>query len=306
MRPILEIIGIDGAALIWMESLDHRIALFYASPEGKGGRFLFFAMSKIVWLLVQPITLLLAGVLAAALAIAFSRRRLALIFSTLTIVVFVLVSFTTLGNLMLLPLEDRFPARPTLPDHVDGIVVLGGFMEGEVNASRGGHEINGAGDRVIEAMRLARLYPDARIVISGGEGTFFNDSVPDAVSTRQLFSDFGLTGDRLSFEAESRNTYENAVNSREIAQPREGETWLLITSAFHMPRAIGCFRQARFPVTAWPVDYLTRRDTGFSIDLQDPVGGLARTSIAVREWVGLQAYWLTGKIGRRFPAPSDT
>ncbi|MBB2970723.1 YdcF family protein [Mesorhizobium sp. RMAD-H1] len=264
---------------------------------------MFFAVSKIAWLLVQPITLLFAGILAATLAVAFSRRRLALIFSAFTIAGFVLVSFTTLGNVMLLPLEERFPVKPALPDRVDGILVLGGFMEGEVNASRGGHEINGAGDRIIEAMRLARLYPEARIVISGGEGTFFNDSVPDAVSTRQLFNDFGLTGDRLSFEAESRNTYENAVYSREIAQPREGETWLLITSAFHMPRAIGCFRQANFPVTAWPVDYLTRKETGFAIDLQDPVGNLARTTIAVREWLGLQSYWLTGKIGRPFPAP---
>ncbi|KXF77384.1 hypothetical protein ATN84_08315 [Paramesorhizobium deserti] len=266
---------------------------------------MFFAISKIIWLLVQPITLLLVGILASMLAIAFSRRRLALTFSAITVTLFLLVSFTTLGNLLLLPLEERFPAKPALPDHIDGIVVLGGFMEGEVNASRGGHEINGAGDRIIETMRLAQLYPEARIVISGGEGTYFADSVPDAVSTRQLFSDFGLTGDRLSFEAESRNTYENAVYSREIAKPREGETWLLITSAFHMPRAVGCFRQADFPVTAWPVDYLTRRDSGFSIDLQDPIGGLARTSIAVREWLGLQSYWLTGKTGRPLPAPSE-
>ncbi|PRD42268.1 YdcF family protein [Phyllobacterium phragmitis] len=267
---------------------------------------MFFALSKILWLFTQPITLLLAGILASMLAMAFARRRMALVFSAITVVLFVLVSFTTLGNVLLLPLEERFPANPALPERIDGIVVLGGFMEGEVNASRGGHEINGAGDRIIETMRLARLYPEARIVVSGGEGTFFTDSVPDAISARQLFRNFGLTGERLSFEAESRNTYENAVYSRELVKPREGETWLLITSAFHMPRAMGCFRQADFSVIAWPVDYLTRRDRGFSIDLQDPVGGLARTTIAVREWLGLQSYWFTGKIGNAFPAPQNT
>jgi uncharacterized SAM-binding protein YcdF (DUF218 family) len=264
----------------------------------------FFAASKLFWLFAQPITLLLLGLLATILATVFHRRRIALGFAGITAIFLVLVSFTNLGSLLLLPLEERFPARP-LPSHIDGIVVLGGFMEGEVNASRGGYELNGAGDRVIETMRLARLYPQARIVVSGGEGTFFADSVPDAVSTRQLFSDFGLTGDRLIFESQSRNTYENAVYSRELARPREGEIWLLVTSAFHMPRSIGCFRQASFPVTAWPVDYLTRKNTGFSFDLQDPLGNLARVTIGVREWLGLISYRLAGKISSLFPAPDE-
>ncbi|WP_420961984.1 YdcF family protein [Brucella sp. IR073] len=263
---------------------------------------MFFAASKIFWLFVQPISLLLAGLLVSILAIALGWWRLGLAFSSITTVLLALAGFTTLGNIMLLPLEDRF-TRPALPARIDGIVVLGGYMEGEINASRGGHEVNGAADRIIETMRLARHYPEARIVVSGGEGTFFEDSVPDAISTRALFRDFSLTGDRLFFEDRSRNTYENAVYSREMVKPQPGETWLLVTSAFHMPRSVGCFRQAGFPVIAWPVDYSTRPDRHFTIDLQNPLGNLTQVTIAMREWLGLAAYWFSGKIGEVLPAP---
>ncbi|GGA82134.1 hypothetical protein GCM10011491_06920 [Brucella endophytica] len=264
---------------------------------------MFFAVSKIFWLFAQPVTLLLVGLLVSILAIALGYRRLALAFSGITAIFLLLAGFTTLGSIMLQPLEDRFPPRPALPERIDGVVVLGGYMEGEVNASRGGHEVNRAADRVIETMRLARLYPEARIVVSGGEGTFFDASVADAISTRALFSDFGLTGDRFFFEEQSRNTLENAVYSRDVVKPKPGETWLLVTSAFHMPRSVGCFRQAGFPVIAWPVDYSTRTDTRFTFDLQNPSRNLTRVAVAMREWLGLAAYWLSGKIGEVLPAP---
>ncbi len=180
---------------------------------------------------------------------------------------------------------------------------LGGYMVGDVDASRGGYELNSAADRIVETMRLARLYPQAKIVVSGGAGAFFAASARDADSTRTLLHDLGFSGDRYIFENRSRNTVENARYSMALAQPKPGETWLLVTSAYHMPRAVGCFRAAGFRVTAWPVDYKTRAHEGLSFDLDAPDDALSRLDVAVREWIGLAAYRLAGKTGALLPGP---
>ncbi len=163
--------------------------------------------------------------------------------------------------------------------------------------------MNSAADRIFEAMRLARLYPDARVIVSGGDGAFFEESVKEADSTRQMLVDLGFSGERYIYENKSRNTVENAIFSKELAQPKPGETWLLVTSAYHMPRSVGCFRKADFDIVAWPVDYKTRASERFALYLESPNEALSRFSVAMREWVGLAAYWLAGKTDMLLPQP---
>lgn len=242
----------------------------------------------------------------ALLAVLFAWlrwRKLTMAAALSSAMIIFLCGFTTLGAVILLPLEDRFPARPELAGAVDGIVVLGGYMNGEINAARGGIELNSAADRIVETMRLARLYPEARIVVSGGEGTMFTDSAPDAVSTRTILADAGLANRVVIYEGMSRNTVENAVFSRELAGPKPGEVWLLVTSAYHMPRSVGSFRKAGFPVIAWPVDFKAAPNTGFTLYLQSPDDAFSRTAAGIREWIGLASYYLSGKSDVLFPAP---
>ncbi|TIT46564.1 MAG: YdcF family protein, partial [Mesorhizobium sp.] len=128
--------------------------------------------------------------------------------------------------------EERFP-KPPLPEKVDGIVVLGGGFEGAINLVRGGHELNSSGDRMVETAILARRFPQAKVVVSGGNGSLFFDGEGDADTAPRLLEALGVPADRLILEDKSRNTYENAVFSRELVKPKPGETWLLVTSAFH-------------------------------------------------------------------------
>ena len=118
-----------------------------------------------------------------------------------------------------------------------------------------------------------------------------------------LFEKLGVPPDRITLESRSRNTAENAVYSKALVAPKPGERWLLVTSAMHMPRAIGAFREAGFPVEAYPVDYKTN---GWQ-DLGSLVGslsaGLRQTDTALHEWIGLIAYRLTGKSSALLPAP---
>ncbi len=263
---------------------------------------MFFSLSKIFWLLFQPLTLVLLFLVFGLAVIRFERRRIGLSLIAASLAIIGVGAFTTLGALLLQPLEDRFPRPEVLPQHVDGIVVLGGFMNGEVNAGRQGAELNSAADRIVEAMRLARLFPDAKLVISGGVGAFMVEAAAEAERTRQLLTSLGYSGARFIYENRSRNTVENALFSKELAEPRPGETWLLITSAYHMPRAVGCFEKAGFDVVPWSVDYKTSGKEGFALYLEQPNEALSRFSVAIREWLGLFAYWLTGKTDSLFPS----
>ncbi len=113
----------------------------------------------------------------------------------------------------------------------------------------------------------------------------------------------GVPHDRITAEEQSRNTVENAVFSRLVAQPKPGERWLLVTSAFHMPRAIAAFRAAGFTVEAYPVDWRTRGPIDATRPFAALTDGLAMTDVAVHEWIGLLVYRLTGRTTELFPAP---
>jgi uncharacterized SAM-binding protein YcdF (DUF218 family) len=182
------------------------------------------------------------------------------------------------------------------------IVVLGGGFEGAINLARGGYELNASGDRFVEAAILARRYPDARLIISGGSGSVFIEGEADADTAPRLLMALGVPQERILLENKSRDTFENARFSREIADLQPGETWLLVTSAFHMPRSVGAFRQAGFQVVPWPVDYKTtgRERPGPTED--NVLDSLRNTTAAIREWIGLIAYRVTGRTDSLLPA----
>jgi uncharacterized SAM-binding protein YcdF (DUF218 family) len=149
---------------------------------------------------------------------------------------------------------------------------------------------------------LALRYPNARIIFSGGTAALFKGALEAPLAVKE-FEALGVAHDRITAEEQSRNTIENAVFSRLIAQPKPGERWLLVTSAFHMPRAIAAFRAAGFPVEAYPVDWRTRGPIDATAPFASVIGGLGMTDIAMHEWVGLLVYRLTGQTEELFPTP---
>jgi uncharacterized SAM-binding protein YcdF (DUF218 family) len=264
---------------------------------------MFFYLSKILWFFVQPLNFSIFLILAALLAVMFSRRRLAVTSASVAFLILALSAWTSLGALLLNPLEERFQRPASLPKTIDGIVVLGGGLEGAINLARGGYELNSGGDRFVEAGTLARRFPNARILVSGGIGTILLEGEGDADTAPRLLAALGVARDRLIVENKSRNTAENASLSKELINPQPGETWLLVTSAFHMPRSVGLFRKVDFPVVPWPTDYRTPRRQGFGFFKDNETDALQNTTVAIREWIGLFAYWLSGRIDSMLPAP---
>ncbi|MET3592564.1 MULTISPECIES: YdcF family protein [Mesorhizobium] len=263
---------------------------------------MFYYLSKILWFFIQPLNLAIFLLLAGLVAALFGRRRLAATGSVLAFLILALSAWTSLGAMMLNPLEERFP-KPPLPERVDGIVVLGGGFEGAINLARGGYELNSGGDRMVETAILTRRFPQAKVVVSGGNGELFLDGEGDADTAPRLLGALGVAPERLLLENKSRNTYENAVFSRRLVEPKPGEIWLLVTSAFHMPRAKALFDKAGFPTLPWPVDYRTSGKEGIGLFRDNPADSLQATTTAIREWIGLFAYWLSGRIDEPFPAP---
>lgn len=264
---------------------------------------MFFYLSKIAWFFVQPSTLLTVLALAGAL-LCFTRfarwgRRLAL----LALAALLAAGLSPLGNAVLIPLEDRF-ARPSADAPAPhGIVVLGGSFDTAASRARASAELNEAAERLTVAAELARRYPDARLVFTGGIGDILALGETEAEAARRLFSGLGIAPERIVYEDRSRNTWQNAVFTRDLVKPQQGETWWLITSAYHMPRSVGCFRQAGFAVTAYPVDYRTRGPADYSRPFDSVSAGLRRVDIGVREWIGLAVYRLTGRTPDLVPGP---
>lgn len=263
---------------------------------------MFFFVAKVFWFFIQPLNLALFLFLAGIVALFLGRRSFSLAASCTAFLIVALGTWTSLGALMLNPLEERFQ-RPTLPDRVDGVVLLGGGLEGAINLARGGYELNAGGDRLVETAILARRFPEALIVISGGTGTLILDGEGDADTAPRLLTALGVEPERLVLENKSRDTFENAQFTKALVSPKPGETWLLVTSAFHMPRSMALFRKADFAVLPWPVDYRTSGLEGVGFAQDNPADSLRNLTTAIREWIGLVAYWLSGRIETPFPGP---
>ncbi|MET3899888.1 uncharacterized SAM-binding protein YcdF (DUF218 family) [Devosia sp. UYZn731] len=261
---------------------------------------MFLIVAKIFWTVAQPLAAsLLLIVLGLLLSIRF--RKSGVILAVLGVLVLTVSSFTTVGALLIRPLEERF-GRPAWPQHVGAIIMLGGASNGPISAARQISELNPAGDRFAETLKLAQLYPEAKIVITGGMAVLQDGGEPEAETAQRFFLGLGIPQDRLVLESQARNTEENAEFSKSLLAGIEGPK-LLVTSAFHMPRSMGLFRKAGIEVLPWPTDYRSSGLEGLSMDVDNPVDNLMTTTTAMREWIGLAVYHWTGKIDEMFPGP---
>jgi uncharacterized SAM-binding protein YcdF (DUF218 family) len=263
---------------------------------------MFFLASKLLWFVAAPATLLMIGAILGAWLVPRRvgfPRALALG----CVGALLLASVAPVGALLIEPLENRFPPPPADMPAPYGIVVLGGAIDDEASAARGQTVFDEGGARLTEAAILARRFPDARLVYTGGSAALWRAHSTEAQQARTLLVALGVDASRIALEDKSRNTDENARFTAALVHPQPGQTWLVVTSAYHMPRAMGLFAKAGFSLRADPVDYRTlggARDWRLNLD---PSRGLRLFDLAVHEWIGLIAYRLSGRIDDCFPGP---
>jgi uncharacterized SAM-binding protein YcdF (DUF218 family) len=260
-----------------------------------------FVLSKLADIALNPGNFLLGLLVLGVLLCVFGARRSG---GTLVVAVTVLcvaIAVLPVGRWVVAPLENRFP-QPQLPQRIDGIVLLGGAVSIARTIAHGQVALNDMAARITETLALAQRYPDARVLISGGDAAIVPRGLAEADFTRRLLVADGLDDKRILVDTRSRDTYENAVYSKEVANPQPGQVWVLVTSANHMPRAVGSFRSVGFDVIPYPVDYDTGPDEfDFDINL---AGDLQTLGWATHEWLGLADYWVRGRIAALFPGPA--
>jgi len=264
---------------------------------------MFFVLSKVVGFFALPSNLVATLFVLAAVLYLAGRRRGAVTTVALATVLLLVAGYSPLGNVLLLSLSERFPAWQASGAAPDGIIVLGGGIDSDTTAARGSLELDASAERVVAMLLLARQFPHARIVYTGGSANLITDGAAEAPVAGRLLESFGVAPGRITLEDRSRTTAENAVFTRDLVVPRPGQRWLLVTSAYHMPRAMAAFRAAGFSVEAYPVDWRSRGwiDAAYPFDrLSD---GLARVDLALHEWTGLLMYRLAGRSREFLPAP---
>jgi uncharacterized SAM-binding protein YcdF (DUF218 family) len=260
-----------------------------------------FALSKIFWLIVNPINIFLALFFVGTVLLFTRFKRAGRRVLTFGAAMLLVVGIFPIGDWLTERLENRFPANPKLPDKVAGIIVLGGTINQYLTASREQPSLTGGGERLTEFLYLAKRYPDAKLIFTGGSGSLFQQTFKEAEAAKIFFDRMGLPKNRVLYESRSRNTFENASFSRDIVQDYENGQWVLITSAIHMPRAVGVFRKTGWNIVPFPVDYHTDGYNRFQLGFQ-PIGGLASLDRGVRELIGLIAYRILGRTENLFPS----
>jgi uncharacterized SAM-binding protein YcdF (DUF218 family) len=263
-----------------------------------------FILGKLVWAVVQPGNLLLLCLLAGVVLFLLSRARRGRVLVGLAALGFALLAVAPIGPVMLLTLEQRFPRPAQLPERIDGILLLGGAVDPALSLSYGETVFNSSIARVLGGVALARRHPEAKLILVSGEGGFFPVGYSEARATLGFVVDEGIAPARILLEDKSRSTHENAVYAKEMIRPTPGETWVLVTSAFHMPRAVASFDGVGWSVIPYPVDFKidpkTGLSTGFSL-----LDGLSAATLAGKEWAGLLGYRLMGWTRQLFPEPAE-
>lgn len=254
-----------------------------------------FILSKLFWVFFSPanilVLMLLLGVfLSSAKAKTWQNVGHKLCFDIALLFFFIAVF--PVGDWMLTPLENRF--APVKPDHVDGIIVLGGDEHALISEKRGQPAMLDSARRYIEFATLAREYPKAKLVFSGGSGLLAPEAkMKDAEVAKEALAGLGVPVDRMVFEDASRNTRENATMAFELVKPTPEQNWLLVTSAWHMARSMACFRKAGWNVYPAPTGYMTNGTVSSKLqfNLEDH---LQKMTLATHEFYGLIAYKLLG------------
>jgi uncharacterized SAM-binding protein YcdF (DUF218 family) len=260
-----------------------------------------FFLSKTLGWLATPTNLMISlaalGLVLLLTRFAVTGRRLLAVAAALLVI----FAFSPLGYWLMVPLEQRFPVY-TANDRPAGIIVLGGSIAPDLSRARGMGVFPYSADRLVAAAELARRFPDVPVIFTGGSATLALGDGREADFADEIFQRLGLDKGRVTLERESRNTIENARFVKIIAAPKRGERWILITSAYHMPRSVGLFRAIDFPVEAYPVDWLTSGRSDLFTFFDRPLDALRRVDTGAREWIGMLTNRLTGTSKELFPA----
>lgn len=266
---------------------------------------LFFVLSKLVWGLLSPVSLMVWCLLLITLLlwlnyVKAARRLLTL----LSLLAFIVMAYPV-SDWLMYPLETRFERPADLPDSIDGIIVLGGAEDLKLSTSWQTPQVGESAERILAAAKLSRELSDIPLIYTGGSNLVQMPELDrEGRMSLALLRQAGIEPSQVMMESRARNTYENFVMIKPMLPDSDGR-YLLVTSAFHMPRAVGIARKQQVNVIPYPVDYRSSIPSQRYWDF-DLFAHLQVLETGWHEWLGLTAYFVTGKTSAWLPAPEQS
>ena len=256
-----------------------------------------FYLSKVLWLIINPFNILIFLFFLTIFFSILKKNKLTYFLLSFSLIFLVSFGIFPVGKYLIYKLEKNYHNSIILPDKVDGILILGGatnpFLSNEFNQIN----LSGSAERLVESITLIKKYTDAKIIFAGGSGDINHPKMDHARIAKQFFIQIGLDTNKMIFENKSRNTYENILFSKHIAKPKKNEKWIVITSAFHMNRAIFIGEKIDWALTPYAVDFTQPKIIKFTPNIKILKNFNAMQS-GSHEWIGLMAYYLLGRTSR--------
>ena len=263
-------------------------------------------ISRGSWLILQPSNFLILLLILSFIGILLKQHnshwyKISIRVNLTTLFIISLISFTNLASWIMWPLEARFAEfnKISMSEKYSGIIVLAGAERTIISTHLNQPTFSNAGERLYQTVNVARKFPYLPLIHSGG--VIRNPSVwSENDVAEKFFHNNEIDLSRIRFDAQSYNTFTNAIESKKLFKANEDQKWLLIKSAYHMPRAVGAFQEANINIHPYPVDYRTplKYYSFFRLSMSE---NFRTFDLAIHEYLGLIAYYLSGRSKNLFP-----
>ena len=255
---------------------------------------MIFFLSKTLWLLLNPFNLFLLLIFLSLLGKFFNYYRLSKIIFSFILVLFLISVVLPSGSFLIYLLEKNFHSQVNLPEKIDGILILAGATDPFLSKEHKTISLNGSAERLIESVQLINKYPMAKVIFAGGSGSLEYPELSHSEVAKKFFSLFDIDINKIYFENKSRNTYENILFAKERFNPNINEKWIIVTSAFHLTRAMNIGKKLNWQFIPYATDFkapkkfLWKFNKNLFINLQE-------FDLASHEWLGLIYYYYMGR-----------
>ena len=253
-----------------------------------------FYLSKILWLIVNPFNIFIFITLFTMFLYFINFRRLSLIIYLINFIFIALISFLPIGSYLTYIIEKEFHTNTKFPQLVDGILILGGATNPLLFKEFDQISLNGSAERLVESVMIIRKFEKAKVIFSGGSGIVNRSDLGHSQVAKLFYKNIGVDINKIFFEDKSRNTHENIIYSKKIAKPKKNENWLLITSAFHMKRALLIAEKNNWKLIPYAVDFKNVKEFKLIPNL-NLLSNLNSFQRGLHEWLGLVSYYLMGR-----------
>jgi len=258
---------------------------------------MIFALSKIIWLALSPLNLILFSFLFGFLFKLVGIKFLTRLFYSFSILILTVSTLMPTGSYLNYLLEKNYHFTNYYPDKVDGILILGGATNPFLTKEYDMVNLNGSAERLYESINLIKKFPDSKVVFSGGSGSLKFPKLNHSDDVKILFKNMGIDINKIYFEKKSRNTYENILFAKKLINPKAGEKWVIVTSASHLNRSIYIGEKLEWPLIPYAVDFNNSKKFTWSLHFNF-VKNLVEFNSATHEWLGLVSYYLMGRSSR--------